>query len=157
MDRQTLNSFGAEMEKLAIARRRVLAFADELEKIAVATGDEELLKQARIMRTAGRYMRDVVAPKAYVGATNLVHNPMAAAGGRTAEILAQSGGSIGKTALHAVEEGVHQLGHSKVVGKAGKAIKRGAGNLKKRMLPPRPAPGTMASPRQAQTFAPVGA
>lgn len=157
MDRQALIGFGAELEKIAAQRRRLLAFADELEKIAVATGNEELLKQARIFRQAGRLMRDKIVPRAYVGATNLVHNPMAAAGGRTAEILAQSGGSVGKTALHAVEEGVHRLGHSKAVGKAGKVIKKGAGNLKKKLFPAARPPGAVASRRQMQSFAPVPA
>jgi hypothetical protein len=157
MDRQALIGFGVELEKIAAQRRRLLAFADELEKIAHATGNEELLKQARIFRQAGRLMRDKIVPRAYVGATNLVHNPMVAAGGRTAEILAQSGGSVGKTALHAVEEGVHQLGHSKAVGKAGRAVQRGAGKLKKKLFPPAAPPGALASRRQAQTFAPVRA
>ena len=65
--------------------------------------------------------------------------------------------SIGKTALHAAEEGIHHLGHSKAVGKAGKAIQRGAGKLKKKLFPTPAAPGALASRRQMQSFAPVPA
>jgi len=145
------------MEKIAAQRRRLLAFADELEKIAVATGNDELFKQAAIFRKAGRLMRDVVVPKAYVGATNLVHNPLAMAGTRSGLVGAAAGGSVGKMALHGVEEGVHHLAHSPTARKAVRGAKDRIINIGKKVVKPRPRvrSGTVASPRQMQTFAPV--
>jgi hypothetical protein len=157
MDRQTLTGFGSEMEKIAAQRRRLLAFADELEKIAVATGNDELLKQAAIFRKAGRLMRDVVVPKAYVGATNLVHNPLSMASANTGLVGAAAGGSVGKMALHGVEEAVHHAAHSPTVKRLAGQAKSGLGKLKKKILPQAPAPGTLASPRQFRQFAPVPA
>lgn len=187
MDRQLVAAFSAHLHTHFVKVARQRAFLDELQKIAHGVGIdsveglaayygyddvETFLKEAGVFERVGKWVQPR-AQSAYLGATELAHNPRLFNLTQAGLGAAGHGGSLGHLALEAAE---HELPHAtqalqkaapkvkerlQAAGRKAKAGVQRAGKKVKRAVTPSPrgqlipAGAQVASPRLAQQLRPI--